>query len=825
MHSNSPQHMENDTEKTNNVRKSDSQSLAHHLLLKDGLWSCSSSTPLLSSVLDCCLKDTTANASSSLLPPLGREHEYVTTNQFLSCNFSLKDTNTWHLAGEMTEVNQDEMMIRTILTRMAFPGKEEERHDSLGKEYMEQGWNKQQIGVDFLVKELIVMIVEKFRHRQHQSPRRNSMNYASTNDQDDSNRENGAGESSEKNTTSTLNYDMSEKYTALQLSGDEAMAVPTSWTAVLKLLRILREVLLLSSEARECMRIWLLLSYSSCQSSNSREHVWDNSSPFSLMSTSRRVRGLDIDTLKTQTSMHLPCLRGVNFPASSKRNRTSWESQNRRQTCKSFINVLTTLSLGHHIASTRGTESCVGDDRIVEGQRSFSSIMLSPLHIIEMMAQREAILFILSHTCDAPGDSDIATKQSGRQHLIWSMWYDFLCGSVSGSIGCDDIASSSKESARKNSEAGLDRLRCDFISILERDVDGHKRRRLYHGWSSVADGDVVLPTDGDIVTRKRGRGQQRSKKRGRTSSIAPRKKSDCQERHTSNPNNDLCNMKVALKAEIKSLVLRVIIQLISSSASVRRRFFQVAEAGNLHPDNRESSKPMKSTCLGRRALAIVLDELEGRTLPSLRITFPVTKSQIPIIGDNGSEVSNFSPDCDILMSLSIMRFMACLCRCSEGVELLRTQMRIADDSDGHSQWSPSAIAVAGRVLDCSVAALYRNCQDIVPRYLESQNLRFMSALWSTNLKETVSFFRALRCHVQTQRHNSERHPKGGQVVPFLSMISEQRDVIYSCLHIIFYSGSAGPHGDEVDNNTINSVRMLLEELSFDEEEEEEMKHG
>eukprot|EP00978_Attheya_sp_CCMP212_P017290 scaffold46035_cov54-Attheya_sp.AAC.2 len=562
-------------------------------------------------------------------------------------------------------------------------------------------------------------------------------------------------------------------------------------------LRIVRELLTLSWEARQRTRRWIQQSHHGIHHQHHPRHdgPTDTATRSCSMTTTRRIHlgknmggggGGANDHIHTALEARLERaatqLRDTVLPSShstpsmshysrNKRRRMEWESIDRTDTCQWFVLHLTTLMKGtpqpDTILSTAGAK-----------ERRLANSKL----------QMEAIQLFLVLMSDAPPNNEDDSGENNNNNP-WTLWFQKLV-----SVPCNDHGTKHKTDFLSFLEDNLD------ISAASEVVDSsiysrqrYIRKALERTWSHMSD-DNADPV-GDTESSKKMPDKEVHQQQQTPSS----KMGATDDSHTDWNVEDQEQQRIVCW-NVKSLIFQTLTRFLLSSKAIRQTLFQE------YP-----SDPQVPMTLARRILAAVLDNLQDDILPQLRSL------------DNNERTSDDRHDAILDMCMSLMRLFFILAQQTKGIVLLQTKMAIGggvdqNDEDGQSSMMLHAPSGVTLLIDLLKIAVDRSAS-----CSSSSDQQPSSKAWSALVNHVVALFHLMLVDIQRMRHAIETGKQTASthnpsVTTLLSITLDRREMFLTCCHLIL-------QGANIDNETKWYARMLLDEISYDEEEEEEMQHS
>lgn len=556
--------------------------------------------------------------------------------------------------------------------------------------------------------------------------------------------------------------------------GVEPRGATASPRAALHLLRVLRDVLLLSGTARDDLRIWFYRSRQVGIGDGGRSGAGAGTGDAGGgdCPPRSRIEGLPPGfRSRRDDADRREALWTAGFRPNSAGRSDGWDPMMMARPCNDFFEALVGLMKGNVSAAETAPSN-------LESERTL------------VLVQIEAIDLVLALMSDAPPYDHAEGSRGNKTPYLWKFWWDALLPSYSVTQTATSREESPEESLSSAHPIG------DFLSPWET-YDIHGDRRLLgsgrkHSTRLLSSAPDDVSQQAKLSVRKQGRTSHRSSGGSFTSESAKENNSNSKVRLL----RDNRKQQKQLSILVKSRILQLLSHFINCSSSISQSIHKKSENGG----GRAS--------LAKRILAAVLDDLDECIVPFLRSR--ARPSQLP---GSAQDAENHLQLC-----LACLRFLSILSGSNEGIRMLRVQMRLESEPDEQSWWSQSAIGCVTSVLDGTLSfAKGIEEQGIVNALKSSDGLaRALNAI----VDQCVVFFQAILLFVQKQRRNSSSSKKA----TFLALISERRTVFQSCCRRILTNRSPSsaadpPHLLHFSEMLIYHVRYLFEEVAMDEEED------
>jgi hypothetical protein len=489
----------------------------------------------------------------------------------------------------------------------------------------------------------------------------------------------------------------------------EMMYECISWNAALYLLSVLHDILLLSVNTREDVRLWIYQSRDQlCNNNNnnsdartSSSSVHDGDAVCAVMHP--RIEGLAIsgcipgrrrnDYDRKEALWTANCRSSS--PINQQRRRLSdWDPLTMIPTFNLFFELIVGLMKGSifdHSSSSRGVDISDSESHQV---------------LVAQLIQLKAIDLVSTLMSDAP-PHDHAAASDNRMHptpYLWKFWFDSLIPTTQSSMmPTSDFVPT----------VG------DFFSPWEKREDNNNCNN--NNQSGRRHSTMLLVHSMPYEQYKRG-----MEKIGRTGSKQPR--DDVASSREINTGNLL---HLQLSIVVKDRILRLITQFVLSSSSVNQNLYRVVDESNM-------------TSLAKRILAAILDHMDEYVLQYL--------SDDTLSSSDCNRKSSTTDQC-LRLCLCCIQFLLVMSRSNEGIRLLRLQMRLETEEDEASCWSQSSIGCMTMVLNGALTFAMR----IDDGMEGSQNQPDGVAQALTLIVERcIAFFKALLLFVEHQRESSSK---------------------------------------------------------------------
>ena len=220
-----------------------------------------------------------------------------------------------------------------------------------------------------------------------------------------------------------------------------------SSSSVLYILRVMCDILVLSTKARDDLRYWLYQSQQPPQIDHGKKK---SNIELSTIGQSR-IEGLPSNQIKPASNDHKEALWTSTCRATSIERGNEWDPMTMSHPCKAFFGILVSLMTGRSYDS----KPFDLESKCVESKASF----------IVQLIRDQAVCLALTLMSDAHPYCD--AESLGRTPFLWKLWFDSLFPSHSG----DESGTVNREEQEE-----------DFISFLEvvdaRGNSGRKRGKL-----------------------------------------------------------------------------------------------------------------------------------------------------------------------------------------------------------------------------------------------------------------------------------------------------------------------------------------------------------
>ncbi len=543
-------------------------------------------------------------------------------------------------------------------------------------------------------------------------------------------------------------------------SSNTVTLTTNSWRAVFYLLNVLNDILVLSETARSDLRWWLYQARQSGSSStiNDVSGGEAKTSDSNELKSHPRIEGLSAMKLRQcwwEESDHKEATWTGNCQTDYVGD--GWEPLTMSQPCNTFFELLVGLMKRNIVESSPAT-TC-----------SYTEL-ISPLEATKYLTQHvqmKTIDLVSVLMSDATPYNHAESNCGSKTPYLWKFWFNSLFPLYSAT---------SNEAPVHSLEYALG----DFLSLWEQ-KGGYSRSRLLGTGRRHFTQLLGNTVGGDAVSSKHG-------ERGGSSIHGKHDKSKLgalskeQRRYEQ------------LSVDIKCRILQLVTHLMLSSSSVRQSMHHSVKNGDT-----------EGVTLAKRALAVVLDEVDEVIVPFLSIS----SSDQQVLGIHRC----------LRLCHSSVQFLVALSRSDEGLQLLRLQTRLEMQLAGRSRWSSSAISCVTLALDGVLSrALQRENNET--DMIQDSNL---IPLLNSNVKQCILFFKRILSFVHSQHQLVSGHSK--TTTTFLALISEQREVFLSCCQRILAIGSSPPTVTDapkilrVGEELMYETRMLLEEVLIDDDEE------
>lgn len=547
-------------------------------------------------------------------------------------------------------------------------------------------------------------------------------------------------------------------------TGQQTVYRNISWNATLYLLSVIHDILLLSVNTREDVRLWIYRSRD--QLCNNNNNNSDARTSFSSADYSdaacaimhSRIEGMAIsgrrfgrlnDYDRKEALWTANCRSRC--PIDQQLRRLSdWDPLTMIPTFNLFFELMIGLMKGSifdHFPPSRGVDFSDSEQQAPVAQ------------LIQLKAMN---LFSALMSDAPPHDNAASDNHVHPTPYLWKFWFDSLIPTTqSSTMPTSDFVPMG-----------------DFFSPWEKREDSCNNNQ-----SGRRHSTMLLVHSTPDEQNKRG-----ADKLGRTGGIKQPRDDFASSREISNEN--LFHLQLSIV--VKDRILRLITQCVLSSSSVNQSLYRIVDESN-------------KTSLAKRILAAVLDHMDGFIVQYL---------------SSGNEPSI---ECDPQVSTTDQCFRLCLCciqfllvlsRSNEGIRLLRLQMRLATEEDEASCWSQSSIGCMTMVLNGALTFAmwidgvegWQNKPDGVAHAL------------TLIVERCIAFFKALLLFVEHQRESSS---KG---TTFMVLTSEHRTIFQSCCHRILAHLSPKTVSDpprllHFSKELKSDVCYLYEELVIDAEKE------
>lgn len=540
-----------------------------------------------------------------------------------------------------------------------------------------------------------------------------------------------------------------------------------SWNAALYLLSVLHDILLLSVNTREDVRLWIYRSRDQlCINNNNSDarttgstSLDDGDAASAVMHP--RIEGLAVsgrisggrrnDCYQKEAMWTVNC-RPSSSIDQQRRRLSDWDPLTMIPTFNLFFELIAGLMKGNifdHSSSSRGVD--------------FSDSP-SQQALVAQLIQLKAIDLVSTLMSDAPPlDHAASDNHVHPTPYLWKFWFDALIPTTQSSMPTSDFVPT----------VG------DFFSPWEKREDNNCN----NNQSGRRHSTMLLVHSTPDEQYKRG-----TEKLGRTGSKQPR--DDVASSREINRENLL---HLQLSIIIKDRILRLITQFVLSSSSVNQSLYRIVD---------ESSG---KASLAKRILAAVLDHMDGFILQYL------SSGNLP---SNDCDPNASTTDQCLRLCLCCIQFLLVLSRSNEGIRILRLQMRLETKVDEASCWSQSSIGCMAMVLNGALTYAMR-----IDDMEGSQNtLDGVAHALTLIVERCIAFFKALLLFVEHQRESSSK------ATTFLVLTSEHRTIFqYCCQRILAHQSpktvSDPPRLLHFSKELISDVCYLYEELVLDAEKE------
>ena len=246
--------------------------------------------------------------------------------------------------------------------------------------------------------------------------------------------------------------------------------------------------------------------------------------------------------------------------------------------------------------------------------------------------------------------------------------------------------------------------------------------------------------------------------------------------------------------KIKCLVYQILKQFLCSSGPFKHRLLESVE-------KEYGSICKKGVCLEKRLMAAVLDEMQGFVIPFM---------------SNSNHLSGRDQSEDPLLvhvlslGLNMVRFAILLSESNSGFLLVRSQFKSRHQGSKKVTGVESCITILIDLLKYCAHSLHGN---------GISSFQFSNEIFyklTSMVKNIVTFFHLILCKVQITRHsvNKNKHSQRN-ILSFLSVVSdaERKELIWSCFHLILQF-------DSINSGIKHQVKMIIDEMIYDEEEKD-----
>ena len=250
---------------------------------------------------------------------------------------------------------------------------------------------------------------------------------------------------------------------------------------------------------------------------------------------------------------------------------------------------------------------------------------------------------------------------------------------------------------------------------------------------------------------------------------------------------------------LKISAMQLLHALILSSRSARDTI--------IHNVIHDGSKYRPDVTHARRIMAAVLDELQTFILPQLSASS----------SHSGEDPWPMTLIPALKLCFYSIRLICLLCEFDSGFTLVRTRMKITHQSDESTKDSVSAMTIIVDILLVSGRILIRNSDESSPIS------RRLPTEWSVLLGETVVFFKLVLGHVQRLRKLIDDGQKSKRELVTLNAIlseADRKESFCSICRMLLLAKSSLNRGIIIEEDSYQRIISLLDEIVFDEEDEE-----
>jgi hypothetical protein len=524
-----------------------------------------------------------------------------------------------------------------------------------------------------------------------------------------------------------------------------AMYTAVSWGAAFYLLGVMRDVLVLSGDARDDVRLWL-----------HRALVSDDSG--------------DDDYIRCSSSGTEPkCDVGYwGMGAIGRSDRSQDPNRNRAAKCRNKWDPLT-MSQPFNLFYAFLLGLMKGNVFEYSSTGKQVSDCTESAHSLCQLIQLKAIDLVSILMSDAPRHDHLEVGDTNRTPFLWSFWFDSLTSPVL--------------TTRQSSDVPLVGLVGDFLSSFE-DTD-NSRWNLLLGSGRKYSTRLLAFSRMSSEQNKRG-----AEKQSRASNRQYR--ADPASQSSKVFIDGTSKVDSHLSILVKEKILRLLSHLVLSSSSINQSLYRIVD---------EDTK----TTLAKRILSAVLDQVDNYIVPCL---------SSDLSSDNAGAGN---VDRCLRLTSCCIHFLLIMSRSTEGIRMLRLQMRLESEEDEPSRWSRSAIGCTTAVLNGVLSYAFQ-IEDNMD-FPQLKCVGFVCSLTSI-VDQCIAFFKGLLMFVERQRESSCK-----STTTFLVLVSEHRVVFQSCCERILACQSPNKISDpprllRFSEGLKSDVRCLFEELVIDAERED-----
>ena len=600
-------------------------------------------------------------------------------------------------------------------------------------------------------------------------------------------------------------------------SSKMTMLAPLSWRAILYLLHILNDVLVLSGKSRTDLRLWLYRSRHClsatggsryCGGSNDNFHGSNDSANVDKekMKPHPRIEGLPA-RYSSQCRTESGCgeaLWTVNCRSNmSDETKVEWDPMTMPQSCNTFFEILVGLMKGNVFGYSRM-------------ENHVESSFLGMEKMILQLVQRKAIDLVSKLMSDAPPFDHAKFSQGNpTTPYLWKFWFDSLLPLYSQTVTIATDKKAKASASLTDSASNADAAQqAASDQLLKNDLSPGD---FFSIWDKMAQrsGNEIFLNYTELLKPKTATNSNIPPTKGRSSrgNHNVSSASETARRELDTTPQELKYREQLLSVDIKCRTLNLLSFLIFSSSSIHHNLYQ--QPSMSHGLNDASSGILcqkETTNLARRILIAIIDEVDGCILPCMSAN-----------ATSGSQIRDLE-QC-LQLCHACVHFLLVLCQSDEGIQTVRLQLRLDSGQGDHSRWSSSAISCMILILKSTLSHAMAAEENESKAQINSD----ISVLLNTIVAQCIIFFKTLLLFVHNQQH---QQPKSGSsyskygTTSLLALISEKRLDFLSCCHNIL------SHDSPANTNMLNDrslfhisddlkhdVRMLLEEVLIDEDEE------